>query len=142
VFLKKSVFFQCVYLVDIVVRDFYRRKARFQLTYVLRSLKYNFLLMFSFFTQEIVPIISIISLYHCAAWLEREVWDLFGIYFFYHKDLRRLLTDYNFQQFPLRKDFPLTGFFDLFYNDNKKVINFLPISLAQEYRFFILQNVW
>lgn len=98
--------------------------------------------MFSFFTQEIVPIISIISLYHCAAWLEREVWDLFGIYFFYHKDLRRLLTDYNFQQFPLRKDFPLTGFFDLFYNDNKKVINFLPISLAQEYRFFILQNVW
>jgi NADH dehydrogenase (ubiquinone) Fe-S protein 3 len=142
ILLKSSIFFQVVYLLDIIILDFYTKKLRFQLTYVLRSLKYNCFFKLNFFTTELIPIISVSNLFPCSNWLEREIWDLFGIYFFFHKDLRRLLTDYSFQQFPFRKDFPLTGFFDIFYSDKKKKITVMPISLVQEYRFFDLKHVW
>jgi NADH-quinone oxidoreductase subunit C len=81
-------------------------------------------------------LLSITSIFYTAAWLEREVFDFFGLYFLYNKDLRRILLDYGFQGYPLRKDFPLSGFLELFYDDTLKKITYEKISLSQEYRIF------
>jgi NADH-quinone oxidoreductase subunit C len=81
-------------------------------------------------------------LYKSSGWLEREVWDLFGIFFVEHPDLRRILTDYGFQGFPLRKDFPLSGYTELRYDDESKSIVYEPIELAQEFRFFQFESPW
>jgi NADH:ubiquinone oxidoreductase subunit C len=139
-FLKKSIFIKLNLLVDIIVKDFFTKKNRFQLSYLFLSIKYNFKILISIFINSLKPIFSIICLYKNANWFEREVYDLFGIYFLNHFDLRRLLTDYNFLNFPLRKDFPLSGFFELFYNDTKKKIISTKISFLQEFRLFSLKN--
>jgi len=81
-------------------------------------------------------------LYNSANWLEREVWDLFGIFFSGHQDLRRILTDYGFQGYPLRKDFPMTGFYEIRYDETKKVIVREPIILQQEYRYYDSLSPW
>lgn len=83
---------------------------------------------------------SITSLYNGANWLEREVWDMFGVRFIGHNDLRRILTDYGFEGFPLRKNFPLTGFLEVRYDEECKSIVYEPVQLAQEYRFFDFQS--
>jgi NADH-quinone oxidoreductase subunit C len=80
------------------------------------------------------PLPSVTQIYEGANWLEREVWDLFGIFFTDHQDLRRILTDYGFQGHPLRKDFPLTGFIELYYNDSTKRLSYEPVELSQETR--------
>jgi NADH-quinone oxidoreductase subunit C len=94
-----------------------------------------------------VPIVnnvieSIINLFNSANWLEREVWDLFGIIFRNHSDLRRILTDYGFEGYPLLKLFPLSGYFELFYTNELKKVSFKEIELTQEYRIFEFQNPW
>jgi NADH:ubiquinone oxidoreductase subunit C len=93
-------------------------------------------------TNGISPLVSLSSLYNSSNWLEREVWDLFGIFFSDHPDLRRILTDYGFQGFPMRKDFPLSGFVEIAYSDEFKKVIYLPLELTQEYRFFDFSTSW
>lgn len=144
VFLKSSFFFSLNCLLDIVVKDYLIKQKlfRFSITYILLSVKYNFKCYITFFLKEFNIVPSILKIYKNANWSEREVWDMFGIFFFNHSDLRRILTDYNFYYFPLRKDFPLTGFFELYYDERKQQLVLTPVSLSQEYRFFSLKNVW
>lgn len=147
-FLLKNTNFQVVQLIDITAVDLLVSAERFVLVYQLLSLRYNIRLILkvqlekktnSLFS-EVIP--SIIKFYNSANWLEREVWDMFGIFFSGHNDLRRILTDYGFQGFPLRKDFPLTGFCELRYDDEMKTVFYDSLELAQEFRFFDFQSPW
>lgn len=141
-YLKYHSFILLDYLVDIVVVDTPGKKLRFQIFYLVCSLRFNTRFRIRIFTNELIPIHSITSVYKFSNWAEREVWDMFGILILGHPDLRRLLTDYGFKGFPLRKDFPLTGFYEIIYDDTTKKIIEVPVSLAQEYRFFEFNNPW
>lgn len=148
-FLKKVLFFlknhtnlQLSSLSEIVCIDYPGKSERFELNYILLSTRYSFRLRVRFFTKILEPVESVTALYSGANWLEREVWDLFGVFFFEHKDLRRILTDYGFEGHPLRKDFPLTGFLELLYDDSKKKLVYEPVSLAQEFRNYEFTNPW
>jgi len=141
-FLKSSIKFKLNILIDIVIIDFFNKKLRYNVKYLLQSLKFNLKFTITFFLNEKKPLISLINLFKNANWFEREVWDMFGIYILNHFDLRRILTDYSFLQFPLRKDFPLSGFFELYYNDAKKKIILTKISFLQEFRFFFFKTIW
>ena len=140
--LKYNSLCQFEQLVDIVVLDIPGKVYRFKLNYTLLSLKYNARRVVSIKTSEIIAIRSINYLYKSAGWLEREVWDLYGIRFIGNSELRRILTDYGFNGHPLRKDFPLTGFIEIYYDDENKRILYEPVELSQEYRVFNLQNPW
>jgi NADH-quinone oxidoreductase subunit C len=141
-FLKLNKFYQFWQLSDIFVYDTPGKLNRFTLIYGLISLQYNFRMYASIKTNEINPIQSITSLYSSAYWIEREIWDMFGILFINHNDLRRILTDYNFNGHPLRKDFPLSGFTDIFYDEKEKRLLYTSIELSQEYRSFTFNSVW
>ena len=132
----------CLYkqLSEIICIDQPKNKLRFTIIYKLYSVHYQTHLYINVQTNEVISIPSVNLIYSSANWLEREVWDLFGIFFSEHIDLRRILTDYGFQGHPLRKDFPLTGFFELYYNDSKKRIITEPVELTQEYRVFTFQD--
>jgi NADH:ubiquinone oxidoreductase subunit C len=114
--------------------------VRFSLIYKLYSLTYNSHIYIVVQTNEVIPVPSVSKIFSSAIWLEREVLDLFGIIFIEHPDLRRLLTDYGFQGYPLRKDFPLTGFVEIYYNDSTKRLAYEPVELAQESRNFSLKS--
>lgn len=117
------------------------KKLRFTVTYTLYSVKYNTNILVTVQLPIESPLPSVTQIYEGANWLEREVWDLFGIFFVDHQDLRRILTDYGFQGHPLRKDFPLTGFIELYYNDSTKRLSYEPVELAQEARvWWVKQN--
>jgi len=116
--------------------------GRFQVVYHLLSLSNNIRLNVVCNVFEESSLKSVTGLYASANWLEREVWDLFGIYFNGHPDLRRILTDYGFQGHPLRKDFPLSGFVECIYSDSQKRILIQPTNLAQEFRSFKFSNAW
>jgi len=141
-FLKNNINCQFKQLVDIIAYDILGRTNRFTIIYALLSIQYNVRISVLITTNELLPISSVSSLYNSAFWLEREVWDLYGIFFYNHPDLRRILTDYGFDGHPLRKDFPLTGFVEIFYDDSKKRIVYENVSLAQEYRNFNFKNPW
>jgi NADH-quinone oxidoreductase subunit C len=94
------------------------------------------------FTNSVLGLSSLVDLYRSAGWLEREMFDLFGIFFFGNSDLRRILTDYGFMGFPLRKDFPLSGFFEVRYDDLVKQIILEPLQLSQEFRFYTYDLPW
>jgi NADH:ubiquinone oxidoreductase subunit C len=123
-------------LIAITAADFLENTERFKIFYFLLSYKLNNRLILSINTTDKIPISSITSLYQGANWYEREVWDLFGIFFINHPDLRRILTDYGFEGFPFRKDFPQTGFVEIRYDDEKKYVLYEALELTQEYRFF------
>jgi NADH:ubiquinone oxidoreductase subunit C len=136
---KGSQFF---YLWD-DMKDF---KSRFQLNYMLYSIKHNI-----YINIGVTPegnkigtdmINSCIQIYKNANWLERECWDMFGILFINHSDLRRILTDYGFNGFPLRKDFPVCGFVELRYDDEKKSLLYQPVELTQTFRYYKFINPW
>lgn len=129
-------------LIDIVIYDVPGKTFRFSCLYLLLNFLQNARFILHIKTNEVYPVPSIISLYKSANWLERESWDLFGIFFAGHNDLRRILTDYGFSGHPLRKDFPLTGFFEIRYNDSCGYIISQPVLLAQEFRVFTLENPW
>jgi NADH-quinone oxidoreductase subunit C len=129
-------------LVDIAVVDFPNVNNRFCLNYCLLSVKYNTRIILKTELNELTPIDSITKIHKSACWIEREVWDMFGIFFEKHPDLRRLLTDYGFNGYPLRKDFPLTGYLEMRYDDSQKRIVFEPIEMTQEYRVFHFKNSW
>jgi NADH/F420H2 dehydrogenase subunit C len=141
-FLKNNTNSQFKVLTDIIAYDIPGKQKRFSVIYSLLSVQYNTRLSVIVHTDELTPIASVCSVYSGAAWLEREVWDLYGIFFYGHPDLRRILTDYGFEGHPLRKDFPLTGFVEIFYDDTKKRVVYEPVSLAQEYRNFNFKNPW
>jgi NADH:ubiquinone oxidoreductase subunit C len=125
-------------LIDIAAEDTPKHKNRFRVTYILSSLIYNAKLFVTVVTDELTYLPTVTILYESAGWLEREVWDLFGIYFRGNKDLRRILTDYGFSGHPLRKDFPMSGFNEVYYSLDKKKIVTVPVVFMQEYRIFTL----
>ena len=134
---------QFTLMVDLFGIDFLKNKPynqRFVVKYILRNILTNNEMNIEVEGSEHMQIPSISSIFKGSIWLEREVWDMFGLYFYDHPDLRRILTDYGFQGFPLRKDFPLSGFIELRYDDSLGRIVYEPVSLSQEYRFFEFKN--
>lgn len=138
--LKNHSFLKFTILTDIAAVDFLKVEDRFELNYLLLSLKYNIRLIVSFKLKEFKDVPSIMSIFSNANWCEREVWDLFGIFFFNHTDLRRILTDYGFNGHPLRKDFPLNGFVEIRYDEDKQYLVYEEIELMQNMRFYDFLN--
>lgn len=139
-FLKRHTATYYRQLRDITAIDHPKRKFRFEILYQLLSITYNQRLTVSVFVAEGTALNSATSLFSSAGWYERETWDRFGVFFRNHPDLRRRLTDYGFKGHPLRKDFPVTGFVEVRYNDFRKRILYEKVSLPQEYRIFTLNN--
>ena len=129
-------------LSDMVCIDYLGRIRRFEVIYLLLSIQYNNRLRIKTRLSELIFIPTLTQVLPAAGWFEREIWDLFGIFFIGNKDLRRLLNDYGFCGHPLRKDFPLSGFFEVFYDDTFKRIIYEKTSLAQACRTFIFKNTW
>ena len=140
--LKKHINTQYKVLVDLTAVDYPSRKVRFELVYNLLSVQYNSRVRVKTLVDEIDPISSVTPLYSSAAWWEREVWDMFGVFFSNHPDLRRILTDYGFQGHPLRKDFPLTGYVEVRYDDSEKRVIQEPVEVTQELRYFDFSSPW
>jgi len=122
--------------------DFMHSKYRFGVVYDLLSLTMNSRLRVKVFTNEITAIDSVISIFPSCNWWEREIWDLYGIYFNKHPDLRRILTDYGFEGYPMRKDFPLSGYVEVRYDQTKRRVVLEPIELTQEFRTFSFETPW
>ena len=141
-FLKNHTNSQFKLLSEICAVDYTSKNKRFEIIYNLLSIRFNSRLRVKILINELQPVNSIISIYKSANWSEREVWDMFGIFFLNHPDLRRILTDYGFEGHPLRKDFPLSGFLEVFYNELKKRVVYEPINLSQQYRLFEFNNPW
>jgi NADH-quinone oxidoreductase subunit C len=129
-------------LVDICGVDFPDRVERFDVVYNLLSLTHNRRIRLKVATDEDHPVASATALYSAAGWFEREVWDLFGVYFDDHPDLRRILTDYGFEGHPMRKDFPLTGYVEVRYDEDRKRVVYEPVTLKQEFRSFDFLSPW
>ncbi|XP_031848308.1 NADH:ubiquinone oxidoreductase core subunit S3 [Nomia melanderi] len=129
-------------LSDITAVDVPSRTYRFEIVYNILSLKYNSRVRVKTYTDELTPIPSIVSVHDSANWYEREVWDMYGVYFSNHPDLRRILTDYGFEGHPLRKDFPLSGYVEVRYDDEKMRVVCEPLELTQEFRRFELSTPW
>jgi NADH/F420H2 dehydrogenase subunit C len=125
---------------DICVIDYPEKADRFEINYNLLSVKYNFRIFVKSYTSAYISSVSWV--YNSANWIERECWDMFGIFFTNHPDLRRILTDYGFEGFPLRKDFPLTGYIEIRYDDEKANIVYEPLEMSQEYRLFNFTSPW
>lgn len=129
-------------IVELTACDYPELKERFSLFYVLSSVLYRNNCFIKTWCSEFSSIDSIVSLYAGANWFEREVWDMYGVHFKGHPDLRRILTDYGFMGFPLRKDFPLSGYIELRYYDKYKKIIYSPVKLVQDYRKYDLRSPW
>jgi NADH-quinone oxidoreductase subunit C len=132
--------FWCI--IDITAVDWPEREKRFDVVYHLLSPRRNQRIRVKVQTDEVTPVPSIISVYRGADWFEREAYDLYGVLFSGHPDLRRLLTDYGFEGYPLRKDFPLTGFVEVRWDDELKRVVYDPVRLAQEFRNFDFLSPW
>jgi NADH-quinone oxidoreductase subunit C len=128
--------------IDITAVDWPNREPRFDVVYHLLSPKQNQRIRIKVATDEATPVPSIIGVFPGADWFERETFDLYGILFTGHPDLRRILTDYGFEGHPLRKDFPLTGFVEVRYDDDLKRVVYDPVRLAQEFRNFDFLSPW
>jgi NADH-quinone oxidoreductase subunit C len=129
-------------IVDIAAVDWPSRERRFDVVYHLLSPKHNARVRIKIETDETTPVNSVIEVFPGADWFEREVFDLYGIAFTGHPDMRRLLTDYGFDGYPLRKDFPLTGFVEVRYDDELKRVVYSPVCLTQEFRNFDFLSPW
>ena len=129
-------------LLDITAVDYPSREFRFDLVYILQSLTKNKKIILKTFIKENENIESITNIHKSADWYERECYDLFGIEFVNHPDLRRIMTDYNFEGFPLRKDFPLTGHTEVRYSEDKKKVINESVKLEQNYRNFDYESPW
>lgn len=134
--------FKFCLLMDVWALDRLNLHPRFELNYLLLSLKVNFRVVVRVSLSERQGVSSISLFFSSAAWLEREVWDMFGILFHNNPDLRRILTDYGFEGHPLRKDFPLSGFVEVRYDDGDKRVVYEPLEIAQEYRNFYFNSPW
>ena len=141
-FLKKNSLTRCSQLIDMTAVDYPDRDARFTVVYNFLSVDLNARLRLKTEVDGLTSIESITSIYPCAAWWERETWDMFGIFFTGHPDLRRILTDYGFQGHPLRKDFPLSGYTEVRYDTTEKRVISEPLQIAQEFRSFDFASPW
>ncbi len=135
---------QCQFqmLADLCGCDFPERPLRFEVVYNLLSVTLNKRIRVRVQTDEKTPVPSVVGIYSAAGWFEREAWDLYGILFAGNPDLRRILTDYGFEGHPLRKDFPLTGFVELRYDEAQKRVVYEPVKLAQDFRNFDYLSPW
>ena len=129
-------------LVDICGADYPQRPQRFDVVYHLLSHRHNTRVRVKVATDENTPVPSASAIFPAAPWFERETWDLYGVWFADHPDLRRILTDYGFDGHPLRKDFPLTGFVEMRYDDEQKRVVYEPVKLTQEFRRFDFLSPW
>ena len=140
--LKEDYNFLFDQLLDITAVDYPSRENRFDLIYILQSLKKNKKLILTTSLKEDDAIETVTSIHNSANWYERECYDLFGIEFVNHPDLRRIMTDYSFEGHPLRKDFPLTGHTEVRYDDLEKKVIYEPVKLSQEFRNFDSESPW
>jgi NADH-quinone oxidoreductase subunit C len=141
-FLRDDANCQFLCLIDITAVDWPSREQRFDVVYHLLSPKQNARVRVKAQTDEVTPVPSIIEVFAGADWYEREIYDLYGIVFAGHPDMRRILTDYGFEGHPLRKDFPLTGFVEVRYDDELKRVVYEPVRLTQEFRNFDFLSPW
>lgn len=135
-FLKYHTAAEYTQISDITAVDFPTKDQRFEVVYNMLSVRHNSRLRVKTYADEATPVPSICSLYDGANWYEREVYDLFGVFFVGHPDLRRIMTDYGFDGHPLRKDFPMTGYTEIRYDEEKKRIVVEPLEMTQAYRNF------
>ena len=129
-------------LMEIAGVDYPNRAERFEVVYMLLSLTKNHRIIVKVCTDEATPVPTVTTLWPVAGWLEREVFDMYGVLFAGHPDLRRILTDYGFQGHPQRKDFPLTGYVELRYSEEDKRVVYEPVELAQDLRTFDFMSPW
>ncbi len=141
-YLRDSEALQFSQLMDVCGVDYLERDPRFEVVYNLLSLTHNMRLRLKVEVEEGVPIPSACSVYSSANWWEREIFDLYGIPFEDHPDLRRILTDYGFEGHPLRKDFPLTGYVEVRYDEEQKRVVYEPVKLPQAFRNFDFESPW
>ena len=141
-FLRDDVSCQFRQLLDVCGVDYPEREPRFEVVYNLLSLTHNRRVRVKVRTDEETPVPSVTGVFSSANWWERETWDLMGILFSDHPDLRRIMTDYGFEGHPLRKEFPLTGYVEVRYDDEQKRVVYEPVKLAQEFRTFDFLSPW
>jgi len=142
-FLRDDPTCQFVCFIDVTAIDWPAREKRFDVVYHLLSPRMNQRVRVKIMTDETTPVASIVEVYRGADWFEREAYDLYGVLFTGHPDMRRILTDYGFEGHPLRKDFPLTGFVEVRWDDDEqKRVVYEPVRLAQEFRDFDFLSPW
>ena len=141
-FLKTNEKCKFKQLIDITAVDYLQKEKRFKIVYLLLSHENNLRIIININIDEKTTVPSIIKIFPSANWMEREVFDMYGISFKDHPDLRRILTDYGFTGYPLRKDFPLTGHIEVRYSEEKKKVISEPVKLDQEYRDFDFESPW
>ena len=129
-------------LIDITAVDYPENQKRFKIVYLLLSHELNQRIILNFFINENQQISSLTKIFPSANWMEREVFDMYGVKFTDHPDLRRILTDYGFEGYPLRKDFPLTGHNEVRYSEDEKKVVYEPVKLEQNYRNFDYESPW
>ena len=129
-------------LMDLCGVDYPERPERFDVVYHLLSLRHNARVRVKVEMDEITPVPSVVGVYGAAGWFERETWDMFGIAFSGNPDLRRILSDYGFEGHPLRKDFPLSGYVEVRYDNEQKRVVYEPVKLPQEFRAFDFESPW
>lgn len=141
-FLRDDVNCQFKQLMDVCGADYPEREDRFEVVYNLLSLTHNQRIRVKLRTEAGNPVPTVTGVFNAANWWERETWDMYGIYFRDHPDLRRILTDYGFDGHPLRKDFPLTGYVEVRYDDLEKRVVYEPVKLTQDFRTFDFLSPW
>ncbi|MFN3075508.1 MAG: NADH-quinone oxidoreductase subunit C [Alphaproteobacteria bacterium] len=141
-FLRDDSNCQFKQLMNVCGADYPSREQRFEIVYSLLSLKHNQRVRVKVRTDESAPVPSVVGVFSSANWFERETWDMYGVAFTDHPDLRRILTDYGFDGHPLRKDFPLSGFVEMRYDDEQKRVVYEPVKLVQDFRSFDFLSPW
>jgi NADH-quinone oxidoreductase subunit C len=141
-FLRDDSNCQFSQLIDLCGADYPDTDERFEIVYHLLSMRQNNRIRVKATTDETTPVPSVSGVFPCANWMEREVWDMYGVFFSDHPDLRRILTDYGFDGHPLRKDFPLTGYVEMRYDEDQKRVIYEPVKLQQDFRNFDFLSPW